>query len=139
MTPFERKVRAKVYEMFRDGAVEVTPAALAERSGWALDEVEGALANLETEHRLVLKPDGAIRMAHPFSGVDTGYRAHIGDGVWNANCAWDALAILALLGDGRVEGPNGMIWEVRDGLVHPDGLVHFVVPVSRFWEDIGFT
>jgi hypothetical protein len=139
MTPFEREVRARVYEMFRDGAVEITTDTLATRYGWVSEAVDHALVNLDAEHRLVLKSDGAVWMAHPFSGVDTGYRARIGNRVWNANCAWDALAILALLGDGRAEGPDGLTWEVRDGQVDPSGLVHLVVPVNRFWDDIGFT
>ena len=139
MTPVEREVRAKVYELFREGAFEVTPELLAAEGGWERDLVSKALANLEAEHRLVLRTDGAVWMAHPFSGVETGYRACIGERVWNSNCAWDALAILALLGDGRAEGPRGLVWDVRDGLVRPDGLVHLLVPVSRFWDDIGFT
>ena len=139
MTPFEREVRAKVYEMFRDGAVQITTDNLATRYGWVSEAVDHALVNLEAEHRLVLRSDGAVWMAHPFSGVDTGYRARIGNRVWNANCAWDALAILALLGDGRAEGPDGLTWEVREGQVDPSGLVHLVVPVNRFWDDIGFT
>ena len=139
MTPFEREVRAKVYELFRDGSAHLTPDTLAREGEWDVGQVEDALANLEAEHKLVLRSNGAVWMAHPFSGVDTGHRARIGDRVWNANCAWDALAILALLGDGRVEGPEGMSWEVRHGRVYPDGLVHLLVPVSRFWDDIGFT
>ena len=139
MTPFEREVRAKVYEMFRDGAVQITTDTLATRYGWVSEAVDHALVNLEAEHRLVLKSDGAVWMAHPFSGVVTGYRARIGNRVWNANCAWDALAILALLGDGRAEGLDGLTWEVREGQVDPSGLVHLVVPVNRFWHDIGFT
>ena len=139
MTPFEREVRAKVYEMFRDGAVQITTDTLATRYGWVSEAVDHALVNLEAEHRLVLKSDGAVWMAHPFSGVVTGYLARIGNRVWNANCAWDALAILALLGDGRAEGPDGLTWEVREGQVDPSGLVHLVVPVNRFWHDIGFT
>lgn len=140
MTPIEREVRAKVYELFRDGAAVVTPDTLASAGGWTSDAVGLALANLEAEHRLVLKSDGAVWMAHPFSGVETGYRARIGDLVWNANCAWDALAILALLGDGRAEGPEGLTWEVREGRVEPEGgVVHLMVPVSRFWDDITFT
>ena len=139
MTPFEREVRAKVYEMFRDGAVQITTDTLATRYGWVSEAVDHALVNLEAEHRLVLRSDGAVWMAHPFSGVVTGYLARIGNRVWNANCAWDALAILALLGDGRAEGPDGLTWEVREGQVDPSGLVHLVVPVNRFWHDIGFT
>ena len=139
MTRLEQEVRAKVYEMFRHGAVEITPDAVAAEGGWSRVAVKQALANLAAQHRLALKPDGAVWMAHPFSGVETGYRAHVGEQVWNANCAWDALAILALFGDGRAEGPNGLMWSVRDGLVEPDGLVHLLVPVREFWDDIGFT
>ncbi len=82
-------------------------------------------------------------MAHPFSGVPTDYRSEIGDRRWWANCGWDAFAILALLGDGevRARSEEGIesTWTIRNGVVRPDGLVHFVVPARRFWDDIGFT
>ena len=80
-------------------------------------------------------------MAHPFSGVDTGYRAHIGERSWFANCAWDALAIVALLGaDGTATGRDGVVeWQIQNGVVSPNGLIHMLVPAAKFWEDIGFT
>lgn len=78
-------------------------------------------------------------MAHPFSGVPTRYRASIGDDWWHANCAWDALAILSLLGDGEVTGPNGRLWHTFRGEVSPDGIVHLVVPARSFWDDVEFT
>ena len=66
----------------------------------------------------------------------------IGDRTWFANCAWDALAILALLGDGKAiaTGAAGeLVWTVEDGKVSPRGIVHLLVPAKNFWDDVGFT
>lgn len=97
-----------------------------------------SLTRLADEHRLVLD-DGKVLMAHPFSGVDTGHTATIGEQTWWANCAWDALAILALLGDGQARCPDGPEWTVEGGVVSPQGLVHLLVPAARFWDDVVFT
>lgn len=113
--------------------------ALSKGMGWSPNEVRAALEALQREHRLALTGDGAIWMAHPFSGVATGYRAVIGDRWWHANCAWDSLAILALLGDGDAKGPGGVIWQVTGGKVGPGGVIHLMVPAREFWDDIGFT
>ena len=42
-------------------------------------------------------------MAHPFSGVASDFLVTIGERTWFANCVWDGLSILALLGDGTLE------------------------------------
>lgn len=139
MSPFDREIRALVYVLFWEGARRVDARALAERSGRPKGSVADALTRLTAEHRLALTAEGDVWMAHPFSGVETGYRSVIGDRSWFANCAWDALAILSLLGDGRAEGPHGLVWEVRDGTVEPDGVVHLLVPAAHFWDDVGFT
>lgn len=122
-----------------EGVRPVDPVTLADHGGWDRDAVVGSLSRLATGHRLALDAEGAVWMAHPFSAVETGYAAVIGDRRWDANCAWDALAILSLLGDGCVEGPGDLNWEVSDGSVEPKGLVHLLVPAREFWEDIGFT
>lgn len=139
MTPFDRKVRARIYELFVDEARAVDASALAEASGWDVSDVAESLERLALEHRIALTDDGAVQMAHPFSGVPTSYISRIGRRWWYANCGWDVLAILALLGDGEAHGPNGLEWHVRDGHVQPDGIVHLLVPARRFWEDVGFT
>ncbi|NND84538.1 MAG: hypothetical protein HKN46_05255, partial [Acidimicrobiia bacterium] len=141
--PFERAVRAEVFRHFAGGAHEVDAGVVARSGGWDIDEAAAALTSLHDQHRLVLHP-GTTRvwMAHPFSGVDTGYTATIGNRTWWANCAWDSLAILALLGEGiaRGHGPRGRIrWTVADGTVEPEGWIHLVVPARRFYDDIGFT
>lgn len=143
MTPFDRKVRARIYDLFTDGAATETPVTVdtvAASGGWSRDDVVGSFSRLDDEHLVAIREDGeTVWMAHPFSGVETPYRAVIGQKSWFANCAWDTLAILALLGDGVALGPDGLLWEVVDGRVHPDGVVRLLVPLREFWDDIGFT
>lgn len=139
MTPFDRQVRSTIYRLFVDQVRDVDAAVVAACGGWDVEDVETSLRSLAGAHRLSLTPAGLVGMAHPFSGVPTAYRASVGDDWWFANCAWDALAILSLLGDGDVTGPTGPLWRTDDGMVDPDGLVHLVVPARSFWEDVGFT
>lgn len=139
MTPFDRKVRARIYELFVDEVRVVDAAVLANASDWEASDVAESLNRLALEHRIALTDDGAVQMAHPFSGVPTSYISQIGSRWWYANCGWDVLAILALLGDGEARGPDGLEWHVQDGRVVPDGIVHLLVPARRFWDDVGFT
>jgi hypothetical protein len=138
MTPFDRRVRSRVYALLAGGTMPVDVAAVARSGGWNPGEVHKSLSRLADDHRLTVKGD-RVWMAHPFSGVPSGYRAVIGDRSWFANCAGDSLAILASLGDGEAHGPDVLVWEVEDGVVSPDGLVHLLVPARDFWDDIGYT
>lgn len=143
MTPFDRQVRAQVYRHLVAAGAGPTPQNLADQRGWPPDEVAESLQRLQRGHLLALSEDMAlVTMAHPFSGVETGFRSTVGDRSWFANCAWDALAVLALMGDGeaaQVRGGEELVWQVRDGRVSPDGVIHVAVPAARFWDDIGFT
>lgn len=144
MSGVDRVVRTAALDLLIDGEGDATPDQIAARTGLQTEEVAASLHRLAAEHRLVLTPSGeSVWMAHPFSGVPTDYQARIGEKQWWANCAWDAFAILALFGDGEVVAalPDGQEahWTVEDDEVTPDGLVHFVVPPRRFWDDIGFT
>ncbi len=90
-------------------------------------------------------PDGeSVRMAHPFSAIESDFVVTIGGRIWFANCVWDGLSILALLGDGALETHSPATGEqimltVDDGLVYGDAIVHFLVPARQFWDDIVFT
>jgi hypothetical protein len=103
--------------------------------------VVSSFGRLAGEHRLALLPGtNRVWMAHPFSGVETGHKAIVGAGSWNANCAWDSLALLSLIGDGTAVAPDDQpTWTVSSGVVEPAGYVHLMVPARRFWDDIGFT
>lgn len=143
MTPFDKKIRGLVYRYLISGGTDATATRIAQLADVDVQEVTAVLRRLEEEHVLALVPgEDRVWMAHPFSGVPTHYRSVVGDRSWNANCAWDALAILGLMGDGVVVGTHlepELAWRVEDGVVSPDGLVHMVVPARRFWEDVGYT
>lgn len=143
MLPFDRKVRAQVYRHIVASGVGPTGQNLAEQRGWPEEEVAESLNRLHRQHLLALAPDGSrVMMAHPFSGVETAFESRVGARSWFANCAWDALAILALMGDGVAtqsrEG-NQLVWEVSEGRVTPGGVIHLGVPARQFWDDIGYT
>lgn len=145
MNAFERSVRASVIQSLRDTSRVPPKAAIAEAHGASETAVSAALHTLADEHRLVLIPGtDSVWMAHPFSGIATDFAVAMGDRLWYANCVWDGLSILALLGDETLDthSPNtGELMQLRvaDGKVFGEGLVHFLVPARRFWDDIGFT
>ena len=145
MDDFQRAVRAAVYTAFRDTTRPPTPDEVASALGAPREAVVAALRALADEHIFVLMPDGeTIWMAHPFSGVPTDVVAAVGAKRWFANCVWDGLSIIALFGDGRLEtvSPathNPLVFDVADGRVAGEGLVHFLVPAARFWDDIHYT
>ncbi len=145
MNEIDRDVRAEIYRLLVAGGPGPSAHEIAPGVGLDVPEVERALARLAEERRIALVPgQWQVAMAHPFSGVPSDHLVRIGDRTWWANCGWDGFAVLALLGDGDVEARSPLgsgvdTWRVRDGVVAPGGLVHFVVPVREFWDDIGFT
>ena len=140
-------MRGYLYRRIRESGLVPGRAELSEGLGASPGEVDRALAFLAEAHALVLDDTGEIRMAHPFSAVETPFRVRTRRTDYWANCAWDALAIPLLLGvDGRTRTacPHSgarIDLAVADGRAEPaDGaVVRFPVPVRRFWDDIGFT
>ena len=66
--------------------------------------VVASLAQLADQHRLVLLPDtDMVWMAHPFSAIATDFVVYAAGQQWYANCVWDGLSILGMVGDGRLE------------------------------------
>jgi hypothetical protein len=145
VTTFERLVRARVIQTLRDTSVAPSVADLALVLGVNAAQVRQALLALAKEHRLALHPGtDRVWMAHPFSAVRTDFLVRIGDREWYANCAWDGLSILALLGDGTLETHSPatgdpLTYVVREGHVAGEGIVHSLVPPRSFWDDVGFT
>ena len=144
MAEADRLVRSTVLELLIAGRAGPTPAEVAAETGLDLVDVGDSFRRLAEQHRLVLTAAGdRVLMAHPFSGVPTGYQSRSGERQWWGNCGWDAFAILALLGDGEVVASSTTgdeaRWHVERDVVTPEGIVHFVVPPRRFWDDIGFT
>ena len=146
MNARERDVRAAVYAAFRDTGKAPSADALAVTLGLTRTDVTEALSALADAHALVLQRDGAsIWMAHPFSGLPTDFVVTVGPRRWFANCAWDGLSIVGLFGGtGRLDTHSPatrqpIALDVSGGRVAGTALVHFLVPASRFWDDIAFT
>ena len=135
MEPVDRSVRAAVFRLFVAGIASPSVDDVARELGADVAAVNVSFGRLAAQHRLVLTEDtGRVLMAHPFSGAPTDYQATIGSRTWWAN--------LSMLGHGDVTaraGDDTLRWTVREGTVAPQGLVHFVVPPARFWDDIVFT
>jgi hypothetical protein len=145
MDSFERSLRALVLARLRDSGEAPTHGELAAALGVPEGSIRGALHALAAEHRLALVPGtDRVWMAHPFSALPSDFLVTIRDRRWYANCVWDGLSILALLGDGTLETHSPATGEpikltTSMGAVMGEALVHFLVPARRFWDDIGFT
>lgn len=143
----DQKVRLAVYRHFVSTGTAPDLPALAALLALTAEQIESALRRLGAQHVLVLEEaTSRIRMAMPFSGVPTPYRVETARGAWWANCGWDALGIPAMLNeDARIttrcqdcDVPLSLTVE-RGQLRERDGVLHFLVPAARWWQDIGFT
>jgi len=144
----DRAVRWRIFGGLRDTAEVPTSFAIAEGIGIGIGDVEASLRRLHEAHVLVLyEGTTEVRMALPFAARATPFAVHVGNRRWWANCAWDAYAIPAALGaeDAVIDTDcpdcgETMRLEIHAGEARPaDALVHFLVPASRWWDDIVFT
>ena len=141
------KVRSFVYAHI----VEHELPPLAERTAAEFDvetgEARAAYERLHERHALFLDPQTrAVRMAFPFSAVPTPFRVHANGRFYWANCAWDMLGIPAALhSDAGIEaeyagdGSPARLSVENDQLRADDGVVHFPLPLRRWYEDLVFT
>jgi Alkylmercury lyase len=121
---------------------EVAAGAHVER-----EDVRAAWRRLHDAHALVLDAvSGEVRMANPFSAIETSYRVHAAGRRWYANCAWDAFGVCAALHvDGRIETAcadcgDALAIEVRDERPDDESLLfHSLVAAVHWWDDIVFT
>ena len=147
MNDTDRAIRNLTYGAFVELGRAPIPEEVAEAAGLAPPDLLAAWRRLHDQHALVLDPSGSeIRMANPFSAVETPHRVRANERWWFANCGWDAFGICAALRtDGRIEtscpdcrAPIAV--EVRDGRPDDDRLLfHCLVPARQWWDDIGFT
>lgn len=144
----DRTVRIHLYQHLVETGQAPSAAETARMFSQPVSAIEDSYRRLAANRAIVLAPASVnIWMAHPFSAVPTAYRVQTARGGYWANCAWDALNIMALLGrDGEAAAhcPDCgalVTLAVRDGILAAptDAVVHFAVPPRRFWENIGFT
>lgn len=145
-TDIDVEVRLDLYRFFVETGRPPVAAEVAGRLGLTQAAVEEAFQRLADAHVLVLAPGTPyIWMANPLSALPTPYRVDAGGRSWFGNCIWDAFGIVAMLGGtGTVstwcaDCGDPLAAEVVDNeLVSGTGVVHFAVPASRWWDDIGF-
>lgn len=105
---------------------------------------------LAAERWIVLGDAGRLRMAHPFSAVVTDFVVTSGARRWYANCAWDALAVMAMVRSTATDplifdthcGGSGAPMRIEvngDGPAASEACLHFAVPIRDWWKDIAFT
>lgn len=141
-------VRLHVYRAFLAHGAPPTVGEAARALGMADADVAAAYDRLALGRVIVLRPGTRdILMAAPLSAVPTRFLVRVDDGAsYYANCIWDGLGVLAMLGaNGVVDAACGdcdeqLALRVRDGRLEPnDAVVHFAIPAARWWEDIVFT
>lgn len=141
-------VRVEVYRSFVEDGRAPTSADIATRLRLSPDEVDASLRQLHEDDVVALVPGtNLIWLAHPFCALDAPFHVKSGERTWDGICIWDALGILAMLElDGEVSTRcphcgERLRLEVRDGALvgQEDNVVHFGVPASRWYEDVGYT
>jgi hypothetical protein len=147
MPDADLEIRMAVYRYFAENGRSPALEEMGDIVGQPPEAVREAYERLYARRLLVPSRDRrTIRMAPPFSGVETQHRVHVGERQYYGNCAWDAFGVIAALGGrGRVEsrceatgeplllsltpaGPNESSWRF-----------HVVVPAAQWWDDIVFT
>ena len=109
-------------------------------------EARAAYERLHERHALFLDPQTReVRMAFPFSAVPTRFLVRANGRSYLANCAWDMLGVPAALhSDAEIEahytedGSPARL-SVEGGQLRGDGVVHFPLPLRRWYDDLVFT
>ena len=143
----QQRVRLFIFEQFLENAVP--PVVEQLMSAFSISRAVAAelLSNLESaRHIALVKGTARILMVFPFSAVATPFRTTVRGRSYFANCAWDAIAFHAMLGDDiRIDSfchdcAVPIQIKLHDGratLVDPpQTLVYFALPPTRWWDDI---
>ena len=145
---FDTSVKLKIYEMVARTTRLPASIDIALLIGSSIADVEQAFQRLYEKRLLVLEPGtlSRIRMAPPFSGIETEHRVQIEDKLFFANCAWDAFGVAAALNsEADIESTcadcgETLTFQIREEKPLPqEGVVHFAVPAGQWWRDIIYT
>jgi len=137
-----------VYDHFRRTGRAPFASELAAHLGVDQGEVTQGLAALSTARHLQVDARGEIAMAHPFSAVPLGFSVMGKNTLWWGGCAWDSFAMPHVIPDEdsvlvattcpACQAPHA--WTVeREAAPKGTQVAHFLVPVTRMWDDVVFT
>lgn len=133
------ELRTLVYRHFVDTGRAPTRSELIKAVGDS-GAADLLLRELHTSHMLVLDDRdhrrGEIRMALPFAAEPTNYRVMTTSGSSWANCAWDALAVVAALhADGRITST----WVDTGDRLDPTYAGRAVAESQQMLSEVGLT
>ena len=144
----DTNVRLHIYGAFLTDGAPPSVADTARALKVPESDVADAYDRLAAGRVIVLRPGTRdVLMAAPLSVVPTRFSVRLPNGrSYYANCVWDALGVMAMLGSGGAvdaacaDCDLPVELRVADGMLVPsDAVVHFAVPARRWWEDIVFT
>ncbi|WP_433330314.1 organomercurial lyase [Spirillospora sp. CA-294931] len=138
-------LRLAVYRGFAETGRAPEPGELVDRFGGGAPD---GLRELAEQRHVVLGADGRVVMAHPFASIPLGFAVMGERTLWWGGCAWDSFALPHLVPDEpevlvstRCPGCGRPHALVVDRHAPPEGpqVAHFLVPVSRMWDDVVHT
>ena len=143
----QQRVRLFILEHFLEHAAPPVVEQLMAEFSLSRAEATDLLDELEAaRHIALVKGTARILMAFPFSAIATPFRTTVRGLSHFANCAWDAIAFHAMLGDEiRVDSfchhcAAPIEIELREGRATrvdpPETLVYFALPPAQWWDDI---
>jgi hypothetical protein len=146
LSEIDLRIRYAIYTTFAEGAIPLS-VTLAAKLHAPLDQVRASYERLHAARAIVLDPHSKeVAMAPPFSAQPTAFRVLERTRTWSAPCAWDAFGIANLMGcDAALtttcpdcDGP--IVHRVEQHkLIDAHGVVHFLVPAAKWWDNIAFT
>jgi hypothetical protein len=146
LSEIDYRVRLAIYTTFAEGGIPLS-AMLSSKLHIPQQALRESYERLHNARAIVLDAHTReVAMALPFSAVPTPFRVLTEDKTWFASCAWDAFGIPNLMKCDAVlattcldcDGPIIHRVEQRH-LIDAHGVVHFLVPAAKWWENIGFT
>jgi len=140
-------VRLFIYNTITNTERPPTIAETAAHFGISAAHAQRLFLELHQRHAIFLDPQtDTLRMANPYSTVPTRYRVLANGRAYWANCAWDAFGIPAMLdSDAQIHTScantdQPIVITIQRGQFEPKtGVVHFPLPVVRWYEDLVFT
>ena len=142
------KVKLAIYRITAETGSVPNARAVGEAVGDSEQNVVAAFGRLHGKRLLLPEPGDPtrIRMAPPFSGVETTFPVEAKGKRYYANCVWDAYGVAAALhADAVIPARDGhsaesLTLEVRDGaaILQPY-VAHFAVPAAHWWDNLIFT
>lgn len=141
------QIRHFIYSHLVDTTLPPSVDETARHFNISIKETGALYKELADHHAIFLEPETyTVRMAWPFSAIPTDFKVRANGKTYFANCAWDMLGIPAALhSDATIEAvcteSNETVQlQIKNGEVSDSSLlVHFLLPFSRWYDDLVFT